>query len=98
MSYAETDCCGQHEVCERLPEVIHQKIEYFDDEELDLFSGIASDRHTESAVEEFREVLYTLRPNEVIDWLTSLQLRNINLPGQLVDEAFLIVEEQLNKG
>jgi len=91
-----SDCCGQHAVCEHLPTNIPEQIDYFDDEELDELGGIASEYHTEQAIEAFREVLYTLRPDEVIDWLTSLQHRNINLPDPLVDEAFFIVEEQRN--
>ena len=88
-----TDCCRQHEICERIPETIAKEIEYFNDEELDAYSGISSCQHSESAVEEFREVLYTMQAKEVLAWLTSLQLRNINLPDQLVDDAFLIMEE-----
>ena len=46
------------------------------------------------AVEEFSEVLYTLREVEVAGWLHSLQLRGINLPDALKDEAFLIIGER----
>ena len=46
------------------------------------------------AVEEFSEVLYTLREVEVAGWLRSLQLRGINLPDALKDEAFLIIGER----
>ena len=45
-------------------------------------------------VEEFSEVLYTLREVEVAGWLRSLQLRGINLPDALKDEAFLIIGER----
>ena len=74
-------CCGQHETCERdsLLAAVSKKIEYYNDEE---------------AVEEFSEVLYTLREVEVAGWLRSLQLRGINLPDVLKDEAFLIIGER----
>ena len=74
-------CCGQHETCERdsLLAAVSKKIEYYNDEE---------------AVEEFSEVLYTLREVEVAGWLRSLQLRGINLPDALKDEAFLIIGER----
>ena len=90
------DCCGQHEVCERdnLMAAANKDIEYYDDEELDIYSGMASGDYDEKAIDEFSEVLYTLREEEVADWLRSLQLRNINLPDKLKDEAFLIVEER----
>jgi hypothetical protein len=89
-------CCGQHEVCERdsLLAAVSKKIAYYDDEELDRFSGTASDTYDDESVNEFREVLYTLRETEVAAWLRSLQLRNIELPDALKDEAFLIVGER----
>ncbi|MDR1115755.1 MAG: phospholipase [Tannerella sp.] len=90
------ECCGQHEVCERnsLLAAISKKVEYYDDEELDAYRGTEPDRYDEKEVEEFREVLYTLREAEVAGWLRSLQLRGINLPEQLKDEALLIIEER----
>ena len=90
------ECCGQHEVCERdsLLAAASKKIEYYDDEELDAYYGKESNRYNEKEVEEFREVLYTMRETEVAGWIRSLQLRGINLPDQLKDEAFLIVEER----
>ena len=44
-------------------------------------------------MEEFREVLYTLRQDEVPGWIRSLQLRDIALPDALKAETLLIVEE-----
>lgn len=90
------ECCGQHETCERdsLLAAISKKIEYYDDEELDRFGGVEPDAYEEADVEEFREVLYTLRETEVAGWLRSLQLRGVNLPDDLKDEAFLIVGER----
>ena len=41
----------------------------------------------------FREVLYTLRQEEVPGWIRSLQLRDIALPAALKAETLLIVEE-----
>jgi hypothetical protein len=89
-------CCGQHEVCEcdAFLGAASRRIEYYDDEELDCFSGTEADAYTGEAVDAFREVLYTLRPAEVTGWLHSLELRRINLPDSLKDEAFLIVGEQ----
>lgn len=90
------ECCGQHEMCERdsLIAAVSKKVEYYDDEELDRFQGIREDEYKEEEVNEFREVLYTLQEVEVAGWLRSLQLRQINLPELLKDEAFLIVGER----
>ena len=84
------------ETCERdsLLAAVSKKIEYYDDEELDRFRGVEADAYDEDAVNEFRDVLYTLQEIEVAGWLRSLQLRAINLPDELKDEAFLIVGER----
>ena len=92
------DCCGLLDICkpDRRPAILRKEIDYYDDEELDQFSGIPSDSHTEIAIDAFREVLYTMRKEEVEAWLLSLQLRNIHLPDPLKDEVLLIVVEQHN--
>lgn len=93
---ADGACCGQHAMCERdsLLTAVSQKIEYYDDEELDRFAGIEAEAYNEEAIEDFREVLYTLQEVDVAGWLRSLQLRSINLPEALKDEALLIVGER----
>lgn len=90
------ECCGQHETCEKdsLLAAVSKGIEYYNDEELDRYKGLEGDEYTEEEVEEFREVLYTLQETEVAGWIRSLQLRNVNLPDALKDEAFLIVGER----
>ena len=90
------ECCGQHETCERdsLLAAVSKQIEYYDDEELDRFKGVEADAYDDEAINELSEVLYTLREVEVAGWLRSLQLRGINLPDALKDEAFLIVGER----
>lgn len=92
----DEDCCGQHAVCERdsLLAAVSKEIEYYDDEELDTYRGISSDAYPENVVDEFREVFYTLKEIEVAGWIRSLQLRGIDLPDALKDEAFLIIGER----
>lgn len=93
---ADVACCGQHEVCERdsLLAAASQKIEYYDDEELDQFIGRAGNAYTEEEADMFRDVLYTTKEDEVAGWARSLQLRGIDLPDVLKDEVFLIIEER----
>jgi hypothetical protein len=67
-------------------------IEYFDDEELDAFRGRPSEDYSDDEAEAFREVLYTMRPEEVKDWNRSLILRGINMPNQLKDEVIMMLE------
>ena len=73
---------------------ISKEIEYYNDEELDRYRGTASSDYTDEAVEEFRDVLYTMKEYEVAGWVRSLQLRAIELPDALKDEVFLIVGER----
>ena len=64
------------------------------DDLLFLSPELFQDAYDEAAVDEFRDVLFTLQEVEVAGWLRSLQLRGINLPDELKDEAFLIVGER----
>lgn len=92
----DMECCGQHEVCEKdsLLAAISKQIEYYNDEELDRFRGREGDAYTEEETDEFRDILYTMRSDEVAGWVRSLQLRQVNLPDDLKDEVFLIVGER----
>ncbi len=92
----DAECCGQHEVCEKesLLSAVSKSVEYYDDEELDRFRGRAPEDYTEEETEEFRDVLYTMREEEVAGWTRSLQLRGIELPEDVRDEVILIVEER----
>jgi hypothetical protein len=89
-------CCGKHEVCEKLELVKNlssPKIEYFDDEELDAYAGTPSDQYTDKAVEQFREVLYSMYDSDKSGWLHSLRLRKIAVPDQLRDEIEAIMDK-----
>ncbi len=93
---ADMECCGQHEVCEKesLLAAVSRSVEYYDDEELDRFRGFPDDSYTAEEEEEFREILYSMRPQEVAGWVRSLQLRQVALPCGLKDEVFMIVGER----
>ncbi len=67
---ADAECCGQHEICEKesLLAAVSKKIEYYDDEELDRFRGRPSNGYNEEEVEEFREIMYTCKEDEVAGW------------------------------
>ena len=81
------DCCGAHAICEKGLKKADSTIEYFEDEELDRFKHIPADRYTADQIDIFREVLYTLHPEEITDWLISLKKREIDLPNILRQEA-----------
>lgn len=89
------DCCGAHEVCEQDSLLSNEnKIVYYDDEELDQFANKEPDRYTPTDIIQFSEVFFTLKEADVAGWLRSLQLRNIQLPFLLREEALLIVRER----
>lgn len=98
-SDADADCCGMHITCERdsLSPVFANEIEYFDDEELDVYADFSVSDYTDEDIENFRDVLLTLRPNEIAPWARSIQQRGITLPDVVRDELFIIVEEARNR-
>jgi len=96
----DMECCGQHEICEKesLLAALSKQIEYYNDEELDRFRGRASDAFSPDETDEFREILYTMRDDEVAGWVRSLQLRGIELPDGVKDEVVMIVNERRSRG
>ena len=87
-------CCGRHLICEKslVPEP-GEKIVYYDDEELDRFAGRDPLTFTRNEVEEIRDVLLTLLPEDVPGWARSIQLRRISLPPELRDELFILLDD-----
>ncbi len=94
----EGECCGQHLVCER--ETLLQtnaEVVYYDDEELDKLAGIDANSYTNEEADRIREVFHTLQENDVTGWVRSMQLRGIQLPDDVREEALLIVRERRNR-
>lgn len=92
----DTECCGQHEVCEKdsLLAAVSKDIEYYDDEELDTYRGRSGMDYNDAEIEEFRYVLETMREDEVAGWMRSLMLRGVMLPEEMKDEVLMIVGER----
>lgn len=81
-------CCGLHEICEKgLP--TREEL-YYDDEELDRFRGHDPATYEPEEIEEFRQVLYTLQPDEVAPWGQALVMREVPLPDDLRDEWIML--------
>ena len=92
---SDGECCGQHLVCER--ETLLQtnaQIEYYDDEELDALADIAPENYTREQYQAIREVFDSLKEKDVPGWCRSIQLRHIELPQDIREEALLIVRER----
>lgn len=87
-------CNGYDPTCEQecMMVAATKDIEYFDDEELDRYKGRQSDQYTDKEAEEFSEVLYSMKPEEVKDWNRSLVLRGINVPDQIKDDLVMMIQ------
>lgn len=90
------ECCGMHITCERdslSPVFADEATLYFDDDELDAYRGRPSHAYTEDEIEQFRDVLLTLRPDDIAPWARAIQTRGIELPNPVRDELFIIVAD-----
>lgn len=86
-------CCGLHEICSKSAQRAGE-IVYFDDEELDRFAQRGdSEFYTPDEVEEFRDILMTLPPDEIVQWQESLTMRKIPVPVEIRDEMILLLDE-----
>lgn len=93
LTLPDEECCGAHEVCEVDLKKLSEEIIYFEDEELDAFQEMPDNGYQDEAIEQFREVLYTLKKSEINDWLHSLELRKIAVPDVLKPEVRMLLSE-----
>lgn len=82
-------CCGKHTTCAKGYDNSNL---YFDDEELDRFKGVKPEDYTEADIEEFRQVLYTMREDEVENWAHCIETRGIELPVEIKEEILLMLQ------
>lgn len=94
----EEECCGLHLVCEKDSlSPMSADILYYDDEELDRFIGRDPASYSTEEIEEFRDVLMTLRPEDVTGWARSVTQRRLELPPEIRDELLMLVNDIRNK-
>lgn len=93
------DCCSTNEVCpsEMLLAGCDREIVYFEDEELDAYKGRAADDYTPDEEEQFRDVLYTLKPTDLLIWEQSVKKRGIILPKAIREEFIMLYGERAQK-
>ena len=85
-------CCGGTECFNaKLKQKPH--IVYFEDQELDRFRQRNGEDYTSSELQEWQEVLQTLRPEEVSAWAKSIQLRRLPIPKSILIQ----LEQKLNR-
>jgi len=92
---SESVCCGAHEICEKDTLLAFEsKAVYYDDEELDTYRKTPARDYQSTDIDLFKSIFYTMKPEDVAGWLRSLQIREIELPEALKEEALLIVSER----
>ncbi len=92
-------CCGMHMTCEKdsLLTAVSSEVVYYDDEELDEFKGRPADQYNDAETEMFRDILFTMLPEDIAGWARSLQLRGIEMPEIVKEELLMIVTEARNQ-
>ena len=83
------DRCVLHDNCpseQLLRGACEEKIVYYDDEELDAYIGRNPDDYNDDDLEQFRDVMYTLRHDELLSWYQSISRRGIKLSDGLYHE------------
>lgn len=88
--------CVLRETCpseQLLRGVCEEKTIYYDDEELDAFKGCDPENYTDADIEQFRDVIYTLRRDELLPWYQSISRRGIRLPEGLYRELISLASE-----
>ena len=83
------ECCGRHTNCAKRYDNSNL---YFEDEELDRFKGREQETYTDEETEEFRQVLYTMKSEEIDLWVHCLQTRGIELPSEVKEEVLLMLQ------
>ena len=90
------EACGLRSICpseQILAGECKQEITYYDDEELDRFVGRDADGYTPEEEEQWRDVLYTLLPADLIGWGQSIKHRGLVMPAAIKQEFLQLAAE-----
>lgn len=89
--------CGLRSICpseQILAGECKQEITYYDDEELDDFKGREANGYSPEEEEQWRDVLYTLQPADLLGWGQSVKHRGLVMPTAIRDEFLQLAGEQ----
>ncbi len=90
------ESCGIRPICpseQLLMGECKQEVVYYDDEELDAFAGRDSLAYTPDEEEQWRDVLYTLQPSELLGWGQSIKHRGLVMPASIQAEFLQLATE-----
>ena len=91
------ESCGIRSICpseQILMGECKQEITYYDDEELDAFQGRSENEYTSQEEEQWRDVLYTLRPDDLLGWGQSIKHRGLIMPSAIRTEFLQLATER----
>lgn len=90
------EACGIRSICPSEQILVSQckrEIIYYDDEELDSFAGRDADGYTAEEEEQWRDVLYTLQPGDLLGWGQSIKHRGLVMPASIQAEFLQLAAE-----
>ncbi len=90
------EACGIRSICpseQILAGACKQEPTYYDDEELDRFAGRGEDDYSADEVEQWRDILYTLLPGDLLGWGQSIKHRGLTMPAAIRDEFLQLAAE-----
>lgn len=90
------ESCGIRSICpseQILAGECKQEITYYDDEELDAYAGRDENSYTADEEEQWRDVLYTLRPADLLGWGQSIKHRGLTMPSAIRQEFMQLASE-----
>ena len=88
--------CGLRSICpseQILAGECRQVAIYYDDEELDDFMGRDENSYTPAEEEQWRDVLYTLQPSDLLGWGQSIKHRGLVMPAAILQEFLQLAGE-----
>ena len=90
------EACGLRSICpseQILAGECRQEVIYYDDEELDAFAGRSENEYTPDEEEQWRDVLYTLQPGDLLGWGQSIKHRGLTMPAAIHQEFLQLASE-----
>lgn len=90
------EACGIRSICpseQILQGECKQEITYYEDEELDAFAGRGENDYSPDEEEQWRDVLYTLQPGDLLGWGQSIKHRGLIMPASIHDEFLQLAAE-----
>ncbi len=90
------ESCGIRSICpseQILAGACKQQPTYYDDEELDRFAGRSEGDYTPDEEEQWRDILYTLLPSDLLGWGQSIKHRGLTMPTAIRDEFLQLAAE-----